>query len=93
MRENPYYPGVRKDLSSKKDIIMLAQDTQQSFVTSLHLAFEKQSIPRVAYWIEDDTSFPTPFSPYAMLFFKLTKGIAMAISGKSNLGLCPLASL
>ena len=27
-----------------------------------------------------------------MLFFKLTKGIAMAIPGKSHLSLCPAAS-
>ena len=90
LRENMYCPGVRKDLSSKKEVILLTQDAQQSSVTSLLLLLAKPMVR--AYWIEDGRSFPTPCSPFAMLFFKLTESIAMAIPGKSHLSLCPAAS-
>ena len=88
--ENMYCPGVRKNLSSNEEVVPPTQDAQQSSVTSLLLLLAKQLVR--AYWIEDGRSFPAPCSPFAMLFFKLTESIAMAIPGKSHLSLCPAAS-
>ena len=39
--ENMYCPGVRKDLSSNKEVILLTQDAQQSSVTSLLILLAK----------------------------------------------------
>ena len=48
--EEMYCPGIRKDLSSQKEIILLTQDAQQSPVTSLLLLLAKPMV--LAYWIE-----------------------------------------
>ena len=49
LRENMYCPGVRKNLSSLKKVILLAQDAQQSSVTSLLLPLAKPIV--LIFWI------------------------------------------